>query len=47
MKTITLVNSDWFNQMNARTRRYFLRDLFALADEKDWAIRIGGEHYGS
>lgn len=46
MKNIT-ITGEWLNAMtDTRARRYFLRDLFELADVNEWTIRVKGAHYG-
>jgi hypothetical protein len=47
MRVVTLVNGTWFTGLSAQKRRYFLKDLFDMAEEFGWTIRVGGEHYGS
>lgn len=48
MKRITLTNSAWYREtMTDTQRRVFLREIFHLADDKEWTIALGGEHHGS
>lgn len=47
MRNITLINSAWFKAMPAKKRRFFIKEMFELADEKGWTIRLGGGHYNA
>lgn len=47
MKTVTLVNSEWFRALRGYERRRLLQLIYDVAEEKNWSVRVGGEHYGN